>query len=56
MGNNTTLYTVTPSACRAIDFIHFANTIADATVATRPLLSVDDMYANGARLIVIYVL
>ena len=52
MDNNTTLYTETPSECEAIDFIHFANTIADATVATRPLLSVDDMRANGARLIV----
>ena len=52
MDNNTTLYTETPSECEAIDCIHFANTIADTTVVTHPLLSVDDMRANSARLIV----
>ena len=36
----------------AIDLIHFANTIADATVASPLLLSIDQMRANGARLIV----
>ena len=50
MDNNTTLYTETPSECEAIDFIHFANTIADTTVVTHSLLSVDDMRTNSTRL------
>ena len=34
-----------------IDSIHLANVITDRTVALPPLVSIDDMRANGARLI-----
>ena len=51
MNNNTTLYTETSSEYKAIDFIHFTNTIVDTTVVTRSLLSADDICTNGARLI-----
>ena len=51
MDNNTTLCTETSSKCEAIDFIHFANTIADTTVVSCLLLSLDDMHTNSTRLV-----
>ena len=51
MDNNTTLCAETPSKCKAIDFIHFTNTIIGITVVTCSLLSADNMRANSVRLI-----
>lgn len=52
MDLNGTFRSETSDESEAIDVLHFANNIAEATVAYPTLLSISERRANGARLIV----